>query len=213
MTYIASCNVAVVEIPKTATRSLRAAIENNLEVNDAGYVPHLTLQQYLEIYPDLRMGLTLVRDPTERFVSIINFMLKEKVKHVCPPALKKKILSETFDEFLNVLHNKKFNRNFLWFYPQYSFLLAKAPLEIFTLESSNKLLSAIGIQSDLPVMNVSKKKFSESEIFEILPLDLVKKVYSIDFALWDMVNSSSEKVLRVEDAREFILSLGEKYEN
>lgn len=213
MTYIHSKNIAVIEIPKTASRSLRSSIRDNLKVSDAGYVPHLTLQQYLNAYPDLRMGVTLIRDPIKRLISAVNFMLGHKVVSMRSPAYDKSVLDEAFEKFNSALQSKKFNNELIYLYPQYSFLLADVPLEIFTIESSGKLLESIGVYSSLPFENKSSMMFSEAQIFESFPLDFIRKAYSIDFALWDMLNSSEERVLRVENAREFFVSLGESNEN
>lgn len=204
MVYIPGRCIAFVELPKTASRSFFSAIGScnlipNSKLPDA---PHATFKQYCEKYDGLVKGITVIRDPIAKLISAVNFLSFQDKFYKNNNSLK--LIKSSFEKCLN---ENKFDISAIWLYPQYSFLLAEKPLDIFTLNSKDLFFRELGINPSLEHTNSSKKIFSKNEIIDVFGTGFIENVYAIDFKMWDMIKCSKDEVIRVENARDFILSL------
>lgn len=199
--YINSKGLAVVEIPKCASSSLRQLLPRFFDISSYG--AHITLRQYKNKYPDLLGGVAIVRHPILRLQSAVQFCTSGEI---------------TFDKILNLRKNFESQLssgatpNFLslMFYPQYSFLMAQVPLRLYDIKKINSLICDLGVDAEASTENSSRVNISTEEILSVFDSDFIKKIYSIDFILYNDVISSSGDSFFLEDAEKYFLSRGEK---
>jgi hypothetical protein len=198
--YISSKRLAVVEIPKCASSSLRELLPRFFDIPSNS--SHITLRQYKNRYPDLLGGVAIVRHPVRRLQSAVQSCISgtitsDKILH----------LRKNFESQLSRGGTPTYSS--LVFYPQYSFLMAPVPLRIYDIKKINSLICEIGVDAEAPTENMSRANISIEQIFSVFDLDFIRKIYSIDFILYNDVISSSGDSFFLEDAEKYFLSRGE----
>jgi hypothetical protein len=205
MVYIPHIKAAFVEVPKTASRSVCSVLMEKLSLESGvGISHHATFPQYVKKYPDAEFGICVVREPQERLLSALNFMLGRESENNLPASERKTFLEKYFAAFTAALSSKEYDGNLVWLYPQYSFLSASAPLHVFTIDKIYDLLVSIGVDAEPPSLNVSRKQVTMEEVLEVFENGFIEKVYKVDFDLWELAASSENNPFVIPDAKGLI---------
>ena len=198
MPYLIDQSIAFVGIPRCSSTSILECVAENFQI-DEDLGQHVTLQQYKKKYNDIKYGITLIRNPVDRFFSackIIEDNLKDLRLHL--------------SEFKNKFYNNNSCGNYLEFCPQYSFLVSDVPLKIFKTSCSDSALKLLGLYGVTPHKNKSKRNYSsqfKSEIISYFSLDFFNDVYGLDIGIWKMLDSSLSGNIEIENPRDFLLDL------
>jgi len=204
--YIKCKNFAVVEIPKCASRSLYATITSEFEVDNIA--AHATLQQYKDTHSGILGGAALVREPTERFRSAVQYLAG------VPDSIlgdNKNLENEGSSRLRGILSELKFSKGpsfqNIVLYPQYSFLLSDVPVKIYPMQNLHLLLSHLGINRTAYRINTSASSPLAEFHIDSVGRKYVENFYSIDFALYRDVMLSSDGFLELQNPREYFYSI------
>ena len=202
MAYILGSDIAFVEIPKNFSTSVVSCICKQ----DAKFSadPHITLDQYKKKYPLIRCGVSLLRSPEDRFFSACNFIIDGK------PASK---LREILEDFQNCIKSGVVKKEYIFLYPQYSFLMSDVPVHLYTIESCAAMLTQINAKPDLPHLNSSRKRISREVADKFFRTDFFQDLYSVDVFIWGMIESSNTRSLSIESPRDFFAQIRGYHEN
>lgn len=195
--YIRHKRLAIVEIPKCASTSLSSVVASHFVTTSI--VPHATLQQYKNAYPDILGGIAIVRDPAERFRSAVRFSVQKNSQDISSCDLKGAIS--------NLRYAGKVLPIDSLFFPQYSFLISDVPVKLYSIDRMQLLLFHLGIDKTPEVLNQSRESDSASSIIDNIGRSFVEDFYSIDFALYRDVSLSSDGFLELENPREYFYSI------
>jgi len=195
--YIPSQKVALVEVPKCASRSLKSAVSSSFPIFSIG--DHATLSQYKAAFPQLHLGCAVIREPMERLKSAAQYIVSDR-------NFKKNLLDlrSDLDGSLRVNRPELLN---LLLYPQYSFLVCHAPVRLYTIEALPDLLQDLGVNFQAPVENKARATLSVEEVSAAFGEEFIKSFYAIDFALYDHLTSCQRGVMDVDDAKDYFHSL------
>jgi hypothetical protein len=194
--YLPEKKVAVVKIPKCGSTSLMGSVPPALKVEH--FWGYATLEQLKCLHDDITVGLTVTREPMSRLQSAVNYVISfddrwrklSLLKNAVAACIKKgepRGLSITF-------------------YPQYSFIVSDLPAKLYSIDNMSGLLSDLGLPNAAPKLNASKPTISREEIIESFGLDFINELYSIDFYVWQDMQSQGGKTLQLENAREYLSS-------
>jgi hypothetical protein len=195
--YIPSKNVALVEVPKCASRSLTSAVSSSFPTLSIGN--HATLAQYKSAFPELCRGFAVIRDPLERLKSAAQYLILGRGSR---DSLS--ILKTGLDKSLG---SKRPGSPYILLYPQYSFLVCHAPVRLYTMGSIVKLLRDLGIESQPPFENKSHINLPAEDVASAFGEDFIREFYAIDFALHNHLVSCEGGVMDVDDAKDYLCSL------
>jgi len=195
--YVHEISTVVVEIPKCASTSLISAITSKYNVSIDGM--HLALHQNYNRGFDIQSSVAVIRNPMDRLRSAANFSI-QKLGYG-------QRLEYFRDELLESLERKVPSYHTAAFYPQYSFVNADAPINLYSLKNIDVMLSDLGIDDHAPVRNASNDGMSLDEILDVFGEQFVKEFYSLDFMLYDRVSSIGDRCLHIESASDYILLL------
>ena len=190
MAYIILKKIAFVEIPKVASQFVRLALQNTFSKEFVFLgEPHICLHQYQRLFPDINHGVCIFRDPRDRLVSAINFLYGLGVSGQ-PSRSQEYFLSDLKDSFDSSIASKRCHPGVICLYPQYSFVNADLPLNIFSLDRIDLACQHLGASFQDKKINESRAVFSWDDVSTVFNEEWVMRTYAIDFLIWHMVHSS-----------------------
>jgi len=196
LAYILGSDIAFVEIPKNFSTSISACIDKkNAEFFSD---PHITLEQYKKKYVSIKYGVSVLRAPEDRFFSACNFIIEGK------PTSK---LPEILENFRDCIVSGVIKKEYIFLCPQYSFLMSDIPVQLYTMESVDVMLTEINASSDLRHLNSSRKRIDREIADKFFATDFFHDLYYVDVHLWSMIESNNTKSLFIESPRDFFAQI------
>ena len=153
--YIEQLDTFYVEIPKTGTSSVNAALGPLYSPWTVG--GHKRVSECIEVLGRVPERIACcIRDPMDRFVSGVN--------HFCKDA-------DELTYWLRLLSEREVERSdgivpFFMFKPQRYYLDAEVEVEFYPFEDFADLLASFNFFGELPRENVSEKKFTRDDIVD-----------------------------------------------